>query len=169
MRRFKRALMAIVCALLFQSTALALSETSPGPYNTYDAAGNLFESQHFVEYDWLGYGVYTKNTQLYVNVLRTSDRLDCGWVAVDYQGATDQRFRRATYPFPLDYWNTPTWWYEGWWATHQWVNGNYVKYRQKAGEVGDYTACNGYQIPWLAGWESDITSSHQWVHYHLTW
>jgi hypothetical protein len=175
MRRFRSVVVAIVLVLLAQSSAIATVHYSPGPSSTHDAWSpqTQFTVQHSIDYDWQGSsGPYVRNQQLRVNIINTDGEVTCGFTKVDRSGATDTSWTDSTYPFPLNYNNTPFWWVKTHNRTMGFVSGQYVKFQMLTGHL-DYNgypflSCNSDNQETLGGWSSTINSSNQWSHILIT-
>lgn len=166
-RLMRPILIIIILIMCLQAPALSAVQYSPGPSNREDANGNRYSVQHAIEYDAVSGGVYTYNSRLYVNVRFAGDIADCGHAAIDFLGNTDLRYFTSS-PYPLTFNNTPTWSFSYYNTTHLWVSGTgggYVRYSNLAGE----TPCNGFGVPWMAGWISAVNTSYQWQHILVGW
>jgi hypothetical protein len=129
-----------------------------------DNSGNQFWTEHHINYTHLGTaGVDTNYVRQYVDIYSGSV-MRCGIVWIRQSPDEYDYEDHDGYYFPIWASDPPTWWVSFWYKQHNWVDGDHVQYRQKAGWMGEWEFCNESIWHDLGGWSSTVTINGQWNH-----
>jgi len=163
MMKIKRiaAVVAAICTLLLAAPAAAQpiqSASSPHYYSLTDINGvGPFDEQETVYYELPGGYVYAVDTEAYINVGSTTASLNC-MVAADIGGGSGQQHTRY-YGENLNYNNTPAYAYGNFDEDLNWIQGNYVTFKQR---FGDFSLCSGTPSQYFGGVDGQLTLNQGW-------